>query len=67
MQKNLRVARVEEGVKLAKVGQHSAAMKKYHSALEVDPGNTDAITAKGAAYFNVEYVVVCARAVYFIV
>jgi len=43
---------VEAGVKLAKQGQFKEAMKKYQSALDADPQNTDALVAKGAAFFN---------------
>jgi len=50
--KNWAQKEVEAGVKLAKQGQFKEAMKKYQSALDTDPQNTDALVAKGAAFFN---------------
>jgi len=47
---------VEAGIKLAKQGLFKEAMNKYQTALDADPENTDAMVAKGAAFFNVNMI-----------
>jgi len=44
---------VAAGIDCAKKGDYKKAMKNYNEALKIDPYNSDAYTAKGAAYVNV--------------
>ncbi|KAJ3034540.1 hypothetical protein HDV00_004953 [Rhizophlyctis rosea] len=43
-------ARVEDGVKLFKSGEHHKALKKYMSALELDPKCVEAYVARGCVF-----------------
>jgi tetratricopeptide (TPR) repeat protein len=45
---------LRRGVALAKRGNLEAALPCYDQALELDPGNADALVARGAAHANRE-------------
>lgn len=43
-----------EGIELARDNQHEKAMKKYDSALELDPNCIEALIARGCLYANTQ-------------